>query len=288
MTKRPDLDTIGSLLSDVQEQYLYVKSLGSQPDPLDVELLEATVQFMAANISVYRRSLEVSTESEMEEESAEPELKFDFLPEVEDEEEDRYFEEVEDAEVEEEVVEEEIEEEVSYEEETDDEEEEEEEETDDEEEVVEEEETDDEGEVEEEEEEVVSRRSPAEDLFDTTPAQQPSESSSRPMSINEIMANQMRSAAAPLAGQGTSNRNEQARITDLKSAVSLNDKLLFIKDLFNGYSLAYSEAIELLNRYDSLEEADEFLKSNYAVKNQWASRQETVDKLYAILKRRYS
>jgi len=278
MTKRPDLDTIGSLLSDVQEQYLYVKSLGSQPDPLDVELLEATVQFMAANISVYRRSLEVSTESEMEEESAEPELKFDFLPEVEDEEEDRYFEEVEDAEVEEEVVEEEIEEEVSYEEETDDEEEEEE--TDDEEEIEEEEE--------EEEEEVVSRRSPAEDLFDTTPAQQPSESSSRPMSINEIMANQMRSAAAPLAGQGTSNRNEQARITDLKSAVSLNDKLLFIKDLFNGYSLAYSEAIELLNRYDSLEEADEFLKSNYAVKNQWASRQETVDKLYAILKRRYS
>jgi len=283
MTKRPDLDTIGSLLSDVQEQYLYVKSLGSQPDPLDVELLEATVQFMAANISVYRRSLEVSTESEMEEESAEPELKFDFLPEVEDEEEDRYFEEVEDAEVEdaeveEEVAEVEIEEEVSYEEETDDEEE-----------VVEEEETDDEGEVEEEEEEeVVSRRSPAEDLFDTTPAQQPSESSSRPMSINEIMANQMRSAAAPLAGQGTSNRNEQARITDLKSAVSLNDKLLFIKDLFNGYSLAYSEAIELLNRYDSLEEADEFLKSNYAVKNQWASRQETVDKLYAILKRRYS
>ena len=286
MTKRPDLDTIGSLLSDVQEQYLYVKSLGSQPDPLDVELLEATVQFMAANISVYRRSLEVSTESEMEEESAEPELKFDFLPEVEDEEEDRYFEEVEDAEVEEEVVEEEIEEEVSYEEETDDEEEEEE--TDDEEEVVEGEETDDEGEVEEEEDVVVSRRSPAEDLFDTTPAQQPSESSSRPMSINEIMANQMRSAAAPLAGQGTSNRNEQARITDLKSAVSLNDKLLFIKDLFNGYSLAYSEAIELLNRYDSLEEADEFLKSNYAVKNQWASRQETVDKLYAILKRRYS
>jgi len=174
----------------------------------------------------------------------------------------------------------EIEEEVSYEEETDDEEEEEEEETDDEEEIEEEEE--------EEEEEVVSRRSPAEDLFDTTPAQQPSESSSRPMSINEIMANQMRSAAAPLAGQGTSNRNEQARITDLKSAVSLNDKLLFIKDLFNGYSLAYSEAIELLNRYDSLEEADEFLKSNYAVKNQWASRQETVDKLYAILKRRYS
>lgn len=282
MTKRPDFDTIGSLLSDVQEQYLYVKSLGSQPDPLDVELLEATVQFMAANISVYRRSLEAGEEPEMEEVSAEPELKFDFLPEVEDEEEDRYPEEIEEAEVEEEVFYEEEVDEVA------------------EEEIEEEVEEVAEDEIEEEEEleeqEAVYLRSPAEDLFDAAPTpqpidqpiDQPSESPSRPMSINEIMASQLKSAAAPLAGQGTSNRNEQARITDLKSAVSLNDKLLFIKDLFNGYSLAYSEAIELLNRYDTMEEADEFLKSNYAAKNQWASRQETVDKLYAILKRRYS
>src|SRR5690606_33801912 len=129
--------------------------------------------------------------------------------------------------------------------------------------------------IEEDEEEIEidfsQRQSPAEDLFDTP---------SRPLSINEMMANQMRAGtSAGSAPTGAPNRNEQAKITDLKSAISLNDKLLFIKDLFNGYSLAYSEAIELLNRYDSLEEADEFLQTNYAVKNQWASRQETTDKL---------
>lgn len=277
MTKRPDLDTIGSLLSDVQEQYIQLKSTGRQPDPLDVELLEATVQFMAANISVYRRSLQEHSASESVEVNATPEQEWvaeteqawvaetEHLPEIEYEPEPEpesdvvFVPEIEyEPEPERELVGEiEIDEEDGYL---------------DEDEVM--------------EEEVVPRRSPAEDLFDTAP-NQPSEAPSRPLSINEIMANQMKSGATPVAGTGNPNRNEQARITDLKSAISLNDKLLFIKDLFNGYSLAYSEAIELLNRYDSMEEADEFLKSNYAVKNQWVSKQETVDKLYAILQRRY-
>lgn len=76
-------------------------------------------------------------------------------------------------------------------------------------------------------------------------------------------------------------------ITDLKSAISLNDKLLYIKDLFNGYSLAYSEAIEILNRFKTFEEAEKFLQSSYATKNNWADKQATVDKLYDLLKRRY-
>ncbi len=77
-------------------------------------------------------------------------------------------------------------------------------------------------------------------------------------------------------------------VSDLKSIINLNDKLLFIKDLFNGYSLAYSEAIEILNRFDSFEAAEHFLQSNYAVKNNWASRQSSADKLYELLRRRFS
>ncbi|WP_207428276.1 hypothetical protein [Pedobacter sp. SYSU D00535] len=77
-------------------------------------------------------------------------------------------------------------------------------------------------------------------------------------------------------------------VKDLKSIISLNDKLLFIKDLFNGYSLAYSEALELLNRFDSFAAADSFLKTNYAVKNNWSAKQETVDKFYELLQRRFA
>jgi len=94
---------------------------------------------------------------------------------------------------------------------------------------------------------------------------------------------------AQLASKG-SNYTEQAgvqKIDDLKQAINLNDKLLYIKDLFNGYSLAYSEAIEILNRLTSFEEAETFLNKNYVAKNGWDSKPETTAKLYALLKRRY-
>jgi hypothetical protein len=76
-------------------------------------------------------------------------------------------------------------------------------------------------------------------------------------------------------------------ITDLKSAINLNDKLLYIKDLFNGYSLAYSEAIEIVNRFNTYEEAERFLKTNYVAKNNWEGKAATAEKFYTLLKRRY-
>ena len=94
----------------------------------------------------------------------------------------------------------------------------------------------------------------------------------RPLSLNERISAQ---------------RVDAERVTDIKSVISLNDKLLFIKDLFNGYSLAYSEAIELLNRYDDFSSADAFLQENYAEKNNWADKPAAVDKLYAVLKKRF-
>jgi len=62
-------------------------------------------------------------------------------------------------------------------------------------------------------------------------------------------------------------------VTDLKTAITLNEKLLYVKDLFNGYSLAYSEAIEILNRFKTFEEAGEYLKGRYIVIDQWESEE---------------
>jgi len=103
------------------------------------------------------------------------------------------------------------------------------------------------------------------------------------LTINQKMSSQM-------AGK-TGNITEQAgaqKIDDLKQAITLNDKLLYIKDLFNGYSLAYSEAVEILNRFSSFDEADTFLKKNYVVKNTWESKPDTTEKFYNLLKRRYA
>ena len=103
------------------------------------------------------------------------------------------------------------------------------------------------------------------------------------LTVNERMSAKM--------AESRNNAAEQTnidKIADLKKAITLNEKLLYIKDLFNGYSLAYSEAIEILNRFTSLNEADLFLKKNYVVKNNWEGKPETTAKFYALLQRRYA
>jgi hypothetical protein len=98
------------------------------------------------------------------------------------------------------------------------------------------------------------------------------------LSLNEILAGKSEQKIASASFKP---------ISDLKSSISLNDKMIFIKELFNGYNLAYSEAIEILNRFDSFEAADNFLMKNYAEKNNWAQKQVTVDRLYEILNRKF-
>jgi len=77
------------------------------------------------------------------------------------------------------------------------------------------------------------------------------------------------------------------KLSDLKQGINLNDKLLYIKDLFNGYNLAYAEAIDLANKLPNFEAADNFFKKNYADKNNWAEKQATVDKFYKLLHQRF-
>jgi len=101
------------------------------------------------------------------------------------------------------------------------------------------------------------------------------------LTMNDILASQ--------TSQNTvSSQFNQRPVNDLKSLINLNDKLLFVRDLFNGYSLAYSEAIEILNRFDNFEAADNFLKQNYLSKNNWAEKQHVAEKFYEILNKRFS
>lgn len=94
-----------------------------------------------------------------------------------------------------------------------------------------------------------------------------------------------------LAANQTSNRglnhHLQENIVSLKSSISLNDKLLYIKDLFNGYNLAYAEAIEIVDKMPNFDSADNFLQKNYAAKNNWSEKQATVDRFYLLLNRRF-
>lgn len=100
--------------------------------------------------------------------------------------------------------------------------------------------------------------------------------------LNDLLANNKNSGSPKLKDD-----ESKPPITDLKGAITLNEKLLYIKDLFNGYNLAYSEAIDLINKMPDLKTADHFLKNNYAEKNNWQAKQGTVDQFYELLARRF-
>ena len=77
-------------------------------------------------------------------------------------------------------------------------------------------------------------------------------------------------------------------VQDLQLLITLNDKLLFVKELFNGYNLAYAEAINILNRYTTFEQAENFLSLNYAIKNNWKEKPAATERFYEVLRKRFS
>lgn len=110
----------------------------------------------------------------------------------------------------------------------------------------------------------------------------PKESVNKPLTLNEMLSAKLnKTSFAPKHAQGSK------KVDDLKAAISINDKMVFIKELFNGYNLAYSEAIEILNRFDNHEAADNFLQKNYAIKNDWESKQNTVNRFYEYLGKKF-
>lgn len=124
-----------------------------------------------------------------------------------------------------------------------------------------------------------------EELFAPVPVQKqediaPEKPIAKP-TLNDILAGNT-------AARNINSENSRAEIKDLKQAISLNDKMRYIKDLFNGYNLAYAEAIDLVNKMPDFKSADEFLQRSYAAKNNWAAKQETVDQFYELLNQRFT
>lgn len=109
----------------------------------------------------------------------------------------------------------------------------------------------------------------------------PSEQTSARPTLNDLLAGKN-------SFSGSINEdNNKPVVTNLRQAINLNEKLLYIKDLFNGYNLAYAEAIELVDKMPDFKTADNFLRNNYAVKNNWAAKQGTVDQFYELLNQRF-
>lgn len=72
-------------------------------------------------------------------------------------------------------------------------------------------------------------------------------------------------------------------ITNLKSAIGLNDRFLFTREIFNNNSAKYNEVIDNLDKMDKIQEAVDYLRANLTMQKNEASM-----KFVELLKRRFS
>ncbi len=79
---------------------------------------------------------------------------------------------------------------------------------------------------------------------------------------------------------------QQTPITDLVKSIGINDKFLFIKELFKNSGEDYNEAIQLLNNFSSLSQAFDYLEvltQNY----NWDESSNASLKLFDLVRRKF-
>jgi len=72
------------------------------------------------------------------------------------------------------------------------------------------------------------------------------------------------------------------RITNLRAAIGLNDKIQFIREIFENNAEKYNEVIDHLDKMEQIQEAVEYLKANLSMQKNQASM-----KFVELLKRRF-
>ncbi|MCX6279363.1 MAG: hypothetical protein NT004_14895 [Bacteroidetes bacterium] len=77
-----------------------------------------------------------------------------------------------------------------------------------------------------------------------------------------------------------------SKIENLKSAISINEKFMFINDLFEGNLREYNETIEALNGFISLDQAADYLNL-MKQKNLWNTGSTAFLKLKELVERRF-
>jgi hypothetical protein len=75
----------------------------------------------------------------------------------------------------------------------------------------------------------------------------------------------------------------QKPINDIKAAIGIGDRFLYIRELFNGNNDDFEQTIQHLNSFTNFNQAQEYLNNNYA----WDNNQETVANFINVVKRRY-
>jgi hypothetical protein len=85
-----------------------------------------------------------------------------------------------------------------------------------------------------------------------------------------------------------SHKLTEVGIKDLRKAIGINDRYLFINDLFRGDEAMYERSIKTINSFTILPEAEYWIKRELKTKLGWIDADTTVIHFDQLVKRRFS
>lgn len=98
-------------------------------------------------------------------------------------------------------------------------------------------------------------------------------------SLNDTLKAPSREVAHTLTG---------APIKDLRKGIGVNDKFVFISELFGGDEGLYDRSIKTINAFHILPEAQYWINKELKAKLHWDDDSRTVQHFYELVKRRFS
>ena len=81
---------------------------------------------------------------------------------------------------------------------------------------------------------------------------------------------------------------KDAPIKDLRKGIGVNDKFLFINELFRGDEAMYERSIKTINGFHILPEAEYWINRELKVKLGWNDINDTVQYFYQVVRRRFA
>lgn len=110
------------------------------------------------------------------------------------------------------------------------------------------------------------------------------------MEVNDRITTQQESLNDKLRENKTEVMHvlKDSPIRDLRKAIGINDRFVFISDLFRGDESMYERSIKTINSFNIYAEAEYWMNRELKVKLGWDDSRENVKHFYQLVKRRFS
>ncbi len=98
-------------------------------------------------------------------------------------------------------------------------------------------------------------------------------------SINDVLRNTHNEVSDTL---------QDVPVKDLKKAIGINDRFLYLNELFRGDEAMYERSIKTINAFDIYPEAEFWIRRELKLKLGWDDKYETVKQFDQLIRRRFS